>query len=444
MTRTKAISVRGDGAHDKGFANGGDPSEMSHIPCFGEVMPDLHSELVADPAKSGAPRMHVHKGSRFSTVSEVRHGRHVYVPARIGEGLAQAVRFPPPSVHFGSPSQLTESIAKFICDFGKTPREDADLLAAFAISTWFVDCFRLAPVLHLTGSDARVHSIMRILACVCRRPILLGRLDLAALSTLPKGLEATLLIQEEKLTKSLTRILDTSRYRDVKIPLQKSWIHAYGARVLFSNPMALDAAALRINLSSAGGMLPELKDDMERTIAADFQAKLLRYRMVQYEAVKDSHFNYSDFIPQMEEVVRALITPLIDDGEFRESVLSALTARNKDCAGARFTDLNCVVIEAALAFCHDSTVERFLVKDIADAADAILLGRDEDNRISAKAAGQVLRGLGLFPERVTKGYHLALNDSNREKIHRLAKEYNVHSLDKGTRRCDYCPPTDSN
>lgn len=283
--------------------------------------------------------------------------------------------------------------------------------------------------------------MMRLLSCVCRRPILLGRLDLAALTTLPQGLEPTLLIQEEKLTKSLTRVLDTSRYRDVKIPLQKSLIHAYGARVLFSDPMALDAAALRINLSSAGGMLPELKDDMERTIANDYQAKLLRYRMVQYGAVKNSHFNCSDFAPQMEEVVRALITPLIDCDEFKESVLSSLTSRNEDCAGARFTDLNCVVIEAALAFCHDSTKGEFFVKDIADAADAILLGRGEDNKIGPKAAGQVLRGLGLFPERVTKGYHIALKESNCEKIHRLAIEYNVHSLDKGTKRCNYCPPT---
>ncbi len=440
MKETKPISRKPGGSPKSGLADDGAPIEMSRMRSFGEAMPDLHFELVADPEKSGGLRMHVHKGSRFSTTSEVQHGRYVYFPAPIGEGLAQAVRFPPPSAHFGSPSKLTESIAKFICDFGKTPREDADLLAAFAISTWFVDCFARAPLLHLTGSYMRVHSIMRLLACVCRRPILLGRLDLAALSTLPEGLEATLLIHEEKLPRSLTRILDTSRYRDIKIPLKKSWIHAYGARVLFSDPMALDAAALRIDLSSVGGM-PELKDDVERTIAADFQAKLLRYRMVQYDAVKGSHFNSSDFVPQMQEVVRALITPLIDCGEFRESILSSLTSRNKDCAGARFTDLNCLVIEAALAFCHDSIKEAFFVKDIADAADAILEGRHEDSKISPKAAGQTLRGLGLFPERVTNGYQLTLSDVHREKIHGLAQEYNVPSLDEGTRRCDYCPPS---
>jgi hypothetical protein len=160
---------------------------------------------------------------------------------------------------------------------------------------------------------------------------------------------------------------------------------------------------------------------MERTIANDFQGKLLRYRMVQYDAVRNSNFECSDFIPQMQDVVQALMTPLIDCGDFRKSILSSLMSRNRDCAGARFTDLNCVVIEAALAFCHDSTKEDFFVKEIADAADAILLGRHEDSKISPKAAGQALRGLGLFPERVTDGYRLTLSDAHREKIHWLAK-----------------------
>ncbi len=444
MNGTKSILKKPGGSPKSGLADDGAPIEVSPAPSFGEITPDLRFEATTNPAKSNALQFHVQKGNRFYTTAQVEHQDQMYYPAPINDGLAQAVRFPPPSARFGSPSKLTESVAEFIRNFGKTSREDADLLAAFAISTWFVDCFRLAPVLHLTSSCARVHSMMRLLACVCRRPILLGRLDLAALSTLPQGLEATLLIQEEKLTKSLTRILDTSRYRDVKIPLQKSWIHAYGARVLFSDPMALDAAALRINLSSAGGMLRELKDDMEKTIAADFQAKLLRYRMVQYDAVKDSHFNSSDFVPQMQEVAQALITPLIDCGDFRKSILSSLTSRNKDCAGARFIDLNCVVIEAALAFCHDSTKENFFVKEIADAADAILQGRHEDSKLSPKSAGRTLRGLGFFPERVTGGYRLTLSDVHREKIHWLAKEYNVPSLDAGTRRCDHCPPSGPN
>lgn len=102
MRKTKTIPVRGDRAHDKGFADGGDPSEKAQIPCFGKVMPDLHFELIADPANPGGLQLHVHKGSRFYTSSEVHVGCHVYFPAPIGAGLAQAVRFPPPNLSLNS------------------------------------------------------------------------------------------------------------------------------------------------------------------------------------------------------------------------------------------------------------------------------------------------------------------------------------------------------
>ena len=75
MKETKPISRKPGGGPKSGLADDGAPIEMSRS--FGEAMPDLHFELVADPEKSGGLRMHVHKGSRFSTASEVRHRRHL-------------------------------------------------------------------------------------------------------------------------------------------------------------------------------------------------------------------------------------------------------------------------------------------------------------------------------------------------------------------------------
>jgi hypothetical protein len=54
---------------------------------------------------------------------------------------------------------------------------------------------------------------MRLLACLCQRPVLLGRLDVASLSTLPEGLNPTLLIYEEKLAKNVARILEIEEPR---------------------------------------------------------------------------------------------------------------------------------------------------------------------------------------------------------------------------------------
>ena len=411
-------------------------------PTFGEIFQDLHFEAVIDPQNPQSLQLHSRDGTRLSTSPQIEHHGQTYVPAKLTEGLAQIVRFPLPSTEFSSPQKLTDAMAELFCTFGRTTKENSNILAVWALSTWFVDCFRIAPILHLTGPSTRVRLMMRLLACLCRRPLLLGRLDLASLSTLPEGLNPTLLIYEERLAKNVARILETSRNQDLAIPYGKSWIHAYGARVLFSDPNVMNASDLRVHFAPTAGAFPELKDDAERTIAADFQAKLLRYRIVNFVAVRNSQFDCSGFVPDMQDDVRALVTPLIDCGDFRESILSLLLSRSKDRAGARFTDLNCLVTEAALAFCHDPAVEEFFVKELTDIANDISRGRNEDQTITAKAVGQPLRGLGLFPVRVTDGYHLVLTNSIREKIHRLAEDYNVPSLDEGTRRCDDCKPPD--
>jgi len=411
-------------------------------PTFGEIFQDLHFEAVIDPQKPQSLQLHSRDGTRFSTSPQIEHRGQIYMPAKLTEGLAQIVRFPLPSTEFSSHEKLTDAMAELFCTFGRTTKEDSNLLAAFALSTWFVDSFRAAPVLHLTGPSTRVHLMMRLLACLCRRPLLLGRLDLASLSTLPEGLNPTLLICEENLAKNVARILETSRNRDLAIPYGKSWIHGYGARVLFSDPNGVNASDLRVHFVPTAGAFPELKDDAERTIAADFQAKLLRCRMLHFNTVRDSNFEFAEVDPAMQDDARSLLTPLIDCGDLRASILSSLLSRSKEVSGARFTELDCLVIEAALCFCHDSSKREFFVQDITAAVNAILMGRHEESVISSKTVGTALRGLGLFAERVTKGYRVLLTDGNRERIHRLAGDYNVASIQEGA-RCDQCGRIDA-
>ena len=429
--RTNACAI-GNSKHGK--------VEKFGRPTFGEIFQDLHFEAVIDPQNPQSLQLHSRDRTRFLTSQQIEHRGQVYMPAKFPEGLSQIVRFPPPSTEFSSPQKLTESMSEFFCNFGKTPKNDSDLLAAFALSTCVVDCFRVAPALHLTGSSTRVHLMTRLLGCLCWHPILLGHLDLASLSTLPKRLNPTLLVHEEKLVNNVARILETSRNRDLAIPFGKSWIHAYGAKVLFSDSMSVKASELRIHLAPTAGALPELKEDVEEAIAADFQAKLLRYRLEYLNRVRDSNFDYSNFNPDVQDNARALLTPLGDCNELRESVLTSLRFQNKEVAGARFTDLDCLVVEAALTFCHDPSKEAVFVQEMADVVNAILSGRHEDQTATSKAVGQALRGFGLAAERVTRGYRIDLTNSNREKIHRLAEEHDVPSIKDGIERCDHCQP----
>src|SRR5271166_3528389 len=74
----------------------------------------------------------------------------------------------------------------------------------------------------------------------------------------------------------------------------------------------------------------------------------------------------------------------------------------------------------------------------AETVNALLKGRHEESNLSAKRAGLVLRELGIHGERVAEGYKIELTDVVRERIHQLAFDYRVLSLEDGVRRCRYC------
>ena len=67
----------------------------------------------------------------------------------------------------------------------------ACLLVAFCLASWFSDCLPVAPLLYLLGPHNETALVLRLLGCLCRRPVLLSDVDVPALATLPSHLEPT-------------------------------------------------------------------------------------------------------------------------------------------------------------------------------------------------------------------------------------------------------------
>jgi len=118
-------------------------------------------------------------------------------------------------------------------------------------------------------------------------------------------------------------------------------------------------------------------------------------------------------------------------------VFQEMLRQSREVAGDRFFDPKCVVAEAALFFCHKQDTSRFFIGELAEKVNVLLKGRHEESTMSAKGVGLVLRELGLHGERVAEGYRITLNDIMRERIHQLASDYQVLSVD-GVRRCRHC------
>ncbi len=409
------------------------------VQTFGVVLPSLVIESVSDPDHPNQLRLHTWDGRKATTAHTTTYRGCTYTSAPIPEGFSRAVRFAVASKPFESTPELVASMRKFVCGYAQLAQDEAALVIAFALASYFVDCLPVAPVLHLLGPDSESSLVLRLLGCLCRRPILVGDIDMAALSTLPAELYATLLINQSKLPQRVMRILQASSNRRFCIARGKGRINAYGAKAFAADPELPDGVGVHVSFSPAQDPPPTLTDADEEKFSIDFQARLLRYRFVNYWRVHDAQIDSLNFVPAMRDEVRTWLAPICDCGDLQQSVFSSLLQQSQEAEGARFSDDRCVVAEAALFFCHKPDTEHFFIRDLAGAVNALLEGRHEDRNLTDKMVGLLLRALGIHAHRVVKGYRVSLTDDVREQIHHIAKAYKVLSMQDGIARCPQCP-----
>jgi len=267
---------------------------------------------------------------------------------------------------------------------------------------------------------------------------LLSDVDVAALSTLPSNLDPTLLISQRSLGRRLTHVLQASNERHFRVAYGTSEIHAHGAKAFASDPESANGTGVRVSLSPVQEALPDFSDALEREITDDFQARLLRFRLANYRRICEVKLETREFVPAMRDEVRAWLIPVSDCPDLQKVVSHFLMQQSREEEGNRMLDDRCVVAEAALFFCHKPDVNQFVVGDLTEIANTLLTGRHEGRVLTDKKVGLLLRALGISGERVEKGYRVSLGNQVREKIHRVAKSYQVVSTQDGTVWFNHC------
>jgi hypothetical protein len=405
---------------------------------FDAILDDIVIDSVVHPNRPDQLRLHVWDGCRTRTVSSVEHQANTYKPSSIATGLTRAVRFPTSSRDFGTTTKVTESMSAFLSKHGHLTTDVAALLVAFALGSWFSDCFPISPVLHLLGPENEVCILLRLLGNLCRRPVLIGDVDVGALATFPKDLYSTLLINQRRLSPSVRRVLLASSASQFCIARGHRQLHINGAKAFSADSESANGIGLRVSISPVHELIPTLSDQREKQNANYFQSQLLRYRMIYLRRVFETEIDTRQSVPSMREEVRAWLTPIVECPDLRDSVFASLLQKSHDLEGNSFCDERCLAAEAALFFCHTPNRDHFFVADLTDTINSLLTGRHEDRQLTDKKAGLLLRELGIYGRRVAKGYKILLTDSIRQKIHQLAYAYAVVSTKDSEVRCHYC------
>jgi len=246
----------------------------------------------------------------------------------------------------------------------------------------------------------------------------------------------TLLIHHAGMSTKTQRFLNACTYRGVPVYRNGQLKDLFGLIVVAGATHATFLEnAIQIDIPPRCGGLPAGLDDKTLgQLVAEFQSKLLMYRLENFRSISASQFDVPRFTSPTRQIARALGMCIVDN-ELRAEIVGLLEEQDESTRAERSMDLRAVVLEALLVLCHEHK-QSVYVREVSDVVNAILRDRGERGDLTYKAVGTQLKALRLFTKRLDKfGRGINLGGSIRKQIHRLAVDYGVLSVEQGQQCC---------
>jgi hypothetical protein len=421
----------------------GAPRDEGCVFTTGEYFPDGAAvEPVRD--ESGGIALLCCDGERTSIAPQVEvHGR-VYQPAALDQTFARALRIPRGIAPFGTAKQFVQEISVVLTQYTALADNLVTGVTRFVLATWFIPSLQMAPWLSIRGRNTGlVNSLIRLLRCFCRRALLLSDVRAGSIGSLPLHWGLTIMLAEPRLVPEIERLLLAARQPDGYIVRGGRLMHAYGPIVThgdyesgFGGGML---TPIEIPVLPTAVPLPPLQREAEDRIADEFQAKLLGYRLANIRKVSEFSLNVSTLPACVAEVGRSLAACTPDDPELQIEIIKALQTQQAAMRAATWTDVDVVLVEALLFYCHEGKVDCVYVGEVGKTAMSILAGRGEPLKLAPKNVAARLRLLGVHIEaRDKRGYRVLLTQALSRQLHGLARSFDAPTLQSEEVRCDEC------
>jgi hypothetical protein len=408
---------------------------------FGEVSHKFMIELISDGTPIGSFRLLLWDGTQTFIQDRVGlklqpgsdSGVVILAPPDIDPTVRQAIRFPTRDTPFCSTRQLFKDICALVKKFTDLSPKLISLAAYSVLASWFSDFTPVPVCVSILGPHSHQRSnLFRLLSCLYRRPLLLGEMNVAAISSLPMELRPALFVEGYEFSRQSQKVLRTSSARDVYFSWRGRLINTCCAKVICSEELLdneeLGQASIEIPVTPTRRPILILEECAQREIASEFQSKLLMFRLTNYNLVRNSKFDIPQFESSARDLARCLGACVLEDSELQGNIAPLLKECNEefeaDSECSKY--LNAFVVETMFDFCHQEEKACLHVKEITSAVNAILKERGETLEMSPKQVGNKLRAMGLTTKRLdASGRGVQLLDPVRQHIHRLAWHYRV-------------------
>lgn len=164
---------------------------------FAELADGTLVEMIEDPNNAANPLFAVYKNGTVEYAARVEGEDRVLVPVSREQTIFKHVRLPRGTQPYESSVKLLAGIATLVLACVDVCVDDASLIAAFVMSTWFIESLEIAPYLELVGLPrSGKTTLLHVLNQVCRRPLLTADITSAAFYEVYEKLSPTLLVDE--------------------------------------------------------------------------------------------------------------------------------------------------------------------------------------------------------------------------------------------------------
>ena len=413
------------------------------IRTLGEVFADgCFIEVVHDPADRDALNLMLFDGETAQIGPRVEHENLVYVPREIDPSIAREVYLPAQFRPNESVPQLAVEIVQLFQRYCGLEVEAAELVARFYFADWVMDALPAAPSLVIIGPESReVTQFFCLTKCLSRHALQLTEVTASGLASLPTDLGLTLAIDQPELKEPVERMLNASRKRVIKIPRHGTLWSPYFSKVVHCTDQfqASSIKGAKLVVAANGHPVPLLDDREQARIAHDFQPRLLSYRFANYATVRARIIEESASESAAPAPVSALPIPGFDDAELHAKIRDLVADSVIDASEDRWTEPSSVLLECLLMSCHLPNQTARYMGQIADEMMALLSARGEERKIWPKQVGRMIRDLGFETEpRDKQGVRLLLTETVRKKIHKLAYDFAVSSIENPVPGCRHC------
>ncbi|HLW97162.1 MAG TPA: hypothetical protein VKR82_00840 [Candidatus Acidoferrales bacterium] len=414
-----------------------DNKSSKPVPSAGKIFADgVAMELIRN--SSGTLGFLTWDGHAPKIVDQFTHRKLTYVTPQIHSSVCDSLVLPTGMAEFGSTRQLFNQISKSISRASGGKQSIVVPLSFFIFSTWLVEYGPVPSFLWIVVPPTfNTVALKQILRLLCRHAVVVNLLSASWPTSLPMGLQPTLIAEVDSPSRRLLNTLCASQQHGSHPTRAGQVVDPFCAKAIFARePLEGPAAAgfpLEIVLAPADEYVPPLDSSQAARIAEEFQNKLLAYRVKNFSKTAPPSFDLGRVSSPVQALAHSLAGPIVGDCELQSQILPFLWQQDADIQTDSVTSLETMILQVLVARRND--VE-FGDTELAAYVNSMIRGRGGSREISPETAGWRLKALGLHTTTISGGLRGLRMVDVRQKIAKLAAAYGVSVPEQISKRGD--------